>query len=148
MDVILMTILLTVLGVCLVAFFTFLGITSYKLMKFRKKAEGSFKHLERWIDDNQNAVFKEFEIRETSNQKQFDDLQQNINQSTNDLVKICEDNLNTLTSKIDSRCDKLQDKFDNLKKDVETNYELSKDTQKRVEKMNSPLSSNFNQVTG
>jgi len=143
-----MTILLTVLGVCLVAFFTWLGISSYKLMKFKKKAEGSFKHLERWIDDNHTSIFKEFEIRDTSNQKQFDDLQQNINHNIEDVYKTSDDHYNTLTSKIDSRCDKLHDKFDNLKKDVETNYELSKDTQKRVEKMNSPLSSNFNQVTG
>jgi len=116
-----MTILLTVLGLCLVALLVWLGITSYKLMKFKKKAEGAFKHLERWIDDNHNLVYKELETKDNENQKKFDEvtrLGQNLHTNVYHDIDTHVANLN---SKLDSRCDKL--------------YALMKETQKDVENL-------------
>lgn len=128
MNIILMTILLTVLGMCLVALLVWLGISSYKLMKFKKKSEGSFKHLERWIDDNNNTVFNEFEKHDIENQKRFDDLENVLNNKIIEVYRTIDFNVNenqrkidvlnskvelevyaSLNSKIDSRCDKLHD---------------------------------------
>lgn len=129
MNLIIITILLTLFGVCLVAFLTWLGISSYRLMKFKERAEGSFKHLERWIDDNQNTLAKELEIRDIENQKKVDDLYMNINNHVNDIYRNMDTRVATLNndvseiyrtmdthvaslnSKIDSRCDKLQEQL-------------------------------------
>jgi len=144
MNVILITILLTTVGLCLVAFLTWLGILSIQLMKFKNKAEESFKHLERWIDDNQNTISRELEISNTENQKKHDDIYNNITTHINEVFRTMESNGNenqrkidvlnnkpneiyrtmdthvaSLNSKIDSRCDKLQDKLDHLWKTTE-----------------------------
>jgi hypothetical protein len=119
MNVILITILLTVLGVCVVALLTWLCVSSYKLMKFRKKAEGSFKHLERWIDDNNNMI-----------QKRVDDVIGETNRVSEENMNSISKEIDEIDRKIDSRCDKLSDKFE---KDIDTYYKLSIETQKRVE---------------
>jgi len=150
MNIILITVLLSIAGTCLVGYFILLSIMSYMMMKFKTKAEGSFKHLERWIDDNQNTVFKELEIRDLENQKKFDDLKNlldskivevyrtiNFNENENqrkidvlnnkveqEVYRTIDTHVSNLNSKIDSRCDKLQEKIDSLKKDVDLHYTL------------------------
>jgi len=102
-------------------------------MKFKKKAESSFKHLERWIDDNNNVInkrldeeihqIKEFMIDDKNYLEKMimdvnDGLNDSINGNVEDLYKTTEDHYNTLTSKIDSRCDKLYDLMMKYKNDV------------------------------
>ena len=120
MDIILMTVLLTIAGVCLVAFFTLLGIASYKLMKFKRKADGAFKHLERWIDDNNNSIIKNLEdtredllniINENNN-----NIHTRVNNEATNTYNLINKEATELNSKIDSRCDKLNSKFE---KDIE-----------------------------
>ena len=137
-----MTILLTVLGVCIVALLVWLCVSSYKLMKFRKKAEGALKHLERWIDDNHVLAFKEMEAINDGVQNDLTGVREKIDHMVNDLYKTCNDNqadnqrefdevtrlsqnlrtnvyhdmdiqVANLNSKFDSRCDKLYDDFHN-----------------------------------
>jgi tetrahydromethanopterin S-methyltransferase subunit G len=115
MNIILMTILLTITGVCLVAFLTWLGISSYKFMKFRKKADGAFKHLERWIDDNNNDVHKKMDDIFEELNKTISEYNIVIHKRFDDDMYIINKDINDLNSKIDSRCDKLQDKIDNQK---------------------------------
>ena len=80
-NVILMTVLLTVLGVCLVGFLTWLGISSYKLMKFQKKAEGALKHIEIWIDDNNNGIQRRVDEVESNTQNMINDVYEQMNKN-------------------------------------------------------------------
>ena len=105
MNIILITVLLTIAGICLVAYFTWLGIMSYKLMKFRKKSEGAFKHLERWINDNNNLITKRVDQLEEEIFKSISEVDVRV---TTEDEKIYDE----LNSKIDSRCDKLNDKLE------------------------------------
>lgn len=130
MNVILLTILLTVLGMCLVVYFTWLGITSYKLMKFKTKTEGAIMHTERWINDNHESVCKEMEIIRNDLAKIIDENNNAIHQRlTNEVTELI-NSIDQLDRKIDSRVDKLNEK-------VECNYNLLKETQKNVEKVSS-----------
>lgn len=136
-NVILITVLLTLSGVCLVGFLTWLGIASYRLMKFRKKAEGSLKHLERWIDDNNNMIQRRVDEVESNTQKNINDvyeqmskndieLNRRIDQVYPDIYRTVDMHVADLNSKIDSRSDKLQDK-------VDTNYKLLKEDHSKVD---------------
>ena len=138
MDVILMTILLTLMGVCLVAYFTWLGISSYKLMKFRKKAEGAFKHLERWIDDNQKTIDSRVDSVTNELYNNITTLNNELNNRITAEADLSNNNNNNLYSKVDSNYDKLLDKINGLKKDVDLYYQLLKDTQRNVENLMSP----------
>jgi hypothetical protein len=80
-------------------------------MKFKERAENSFKHLERWIDDNQNTIIKELEIRDIEEQKKVDDLYQRVTQVYPDIYRTVDTHVANLNSKIDSRCDKLQEQL-------------------------------------
>jgi len=148
MDVILMTVLLTTIGLCLVAFLVWLGIMSIQLMRFRKKAEGALKHLERWIDDNNNGIQRRVDdvvtelnasIFNTENNTQTmingvyttisennNEMNRRVNQVYPDIYRTVDKHVSDLNSKIDSRCDKVQDK-------IEINYKLLKDDHSKTD---------------
>jgi hypothetical protein len=72
-------------------------------MKFKKRAELFLKHLERWIDDNNNFMNKKVDQIQDEVIKSISDVDVRI---TTEMEKI----YNDLSSTIDSRCDKLQNK--------------------------------------
>lgn len=111
MEIILITILLTTLGLCLVALLVWLSIMSIRLMRFSKKAEASIKHIERWIEDNQNTIMKIIEEIYDKIEHQTNDLHNRIDQVNKDVNDRIDTEINELNSKIDSRCDKLYDDF-------------------------------------
>lgn len=126
MNIILITILLTLSGTCLVVYFIWLGVSLYKLMKFKKQTESTFKHLERWINDNYEFSNKRIdETYESLSKMIFDNTQTTLESFTkidDTIVKY----VNELDSKIDSRNDKLQTKLETLSKNTDRHLELSK----------------------
>jgi molecular chaperone GrpE (heat shock protein) len=87
-------------------------------MKFKTKTEGAIMHTERWIDDNHESVYKEMEIIRNDLAKIIEEnnnaIHQRLTNEATDLIN----SIDELDRKIDSRVDKLSDKFDNLKKEL------------------------------
>jgi len=99
-------------------------------MKFKTKTEGAIMHMERWINDNHESVYKEMEIIRNDLAKIIDDNNNAIHQRlTNEVTELI-NSIDELDRKIDSRVDKLNEK-------VEGHYNLLKETQKNVEKVSS-----------
>jgi peptidoglycan hydrolase CwlO-like protein len=88
-------------------------------MKFKKKAEGSFKHLERWIEDNHIIM-----------NKKFDETYQFINERDNVFHQRVNNDVVELDKKIDSRVDK---SIDMLTKEIDLKYQLMKETQNKLD---------------
>lgn len=108
MNIILLTVLLTILGVCLVGGLTWVGITSYKLMKHKKVAEETLNDLSLRIDKLQNELIDEIYHSE---KRSIDAMNNEINVRSS----ICD----RLDGKIDSRIDKLTEKVNTLASKVE-----------------------------
>lgn len=132
MELIIITILLTTIGLCLVALLVWLSIWSIQFMKFSKKAEASIRHTEKWIDDNQNTIMKIIEDQNNNLHNRINDEVKNINikidnqhsemikvalpglkRSIDGIYRTMDTHVAELNSKVDSRCDKLWDDYNN-----------------------------------
>lgn len=103
MNIILLTVLLTVLGVCLVGGLTWVGVTSYKLMKHKKVVDETLNLLQVQLDTLRTEILDEI----------FQVEQRSVNAMNNEIdvrSSICE----KLDAKIDSRIDKLTEKVNTL----------------------------------
>ena len=69
-------------------------------MKFKTKTDNAIKHIERWIDDNNNTINNNLD-------KSIEQLSINACNKYNEIDKNIEDLSISLNSKIDSRYDKL-----------------------------------------
>jgi len=143
MNIILMTILLTTIGLCLVAFLVWLGISSIVLMKFKKKSEEAFKHLERWVNDNHDEMNRILGDLNNDILKRIDENRDEMIHNLDEIYKTRESDFNSLSSKIDSRCDKIQEKLDNLKKEVDVYYKLLRETQSNLELISTEKAKSF-----
>ncbi len=107
MNNILIVVLLTILGTCLVVFLTWLGVMSCKFMKHKKIVELNLKDL----NDNINYAGVELE------RKIYDAEQRCINAMHNEIT-IRESRCEGIDRKLDSRIDKLNEKVNVLASNV------------------------------
>jgi len=96
MNIILMTILLTLLGVSLVALLVWLGVTSWKSIKFRKQTKKQIVVLQQVIEEHRIES-------QNSNQSMYDDLSKRIE----NVEIIIQNRFDEIERKTDSRFDKI-----------------------------------------
>jgi len=111
MNIIIITILSTIFGVCLVAFLTWLGITSFKLMKFKKNTSETIQYHEKWIKDSVNDINDRIYKEDKALYNKIIELNKSMDHKHVEIYGNIDTQITNLNSKIDSRCDKLQASF-------------------------------------
>ena len=110
MNIILLTILLTLLGTGLVVLLVWLSTASWKSIKFREKAKTKFKELNKNLEETTNNIYRDMEERTTI-----------VNNSINELHTFRDQDLLTNNKN-------LKELYDNLSRIIENtdSYNLSR----------------------
>ncbi len=120
MNIILMTVLLTVAGMCLLGFLTWVGIMSYKFMKHAKMVKIDIEDLNNranYISDLSNQCSRLNILVENQTRlnedliKQIDLVQEESNKNIHNVYNELDTKCDILNKKIDSRVDKLTDRI-------------------------------------
>ncbi len=120
MNIILMTVLLTVAGMCLLGFLTWVGIMSYKFMKHAKMVKIDIEDLNNrvnYISDLSNQCSRLNILVENQTRlnedfiKQIDLVQEESNKNIHNVYDELDTKCDILNKKIDSRVDKLTDRI-------------------------------------
>jgi len=96
MNVILLTVLLTLLGISLVVLFVWLGVMSWKSIKHRKSAEEN--HQSIW--DNFNSLSDEIQIEKNEIRDDLDNRIQKVYDRIDDRTQEVHDRLDVLSNDI------------------------------------------------
>lgn len=120
MNIILMTVLLTVAGMCLLGFLTWVGIMSYKFMKHAKMVKIDIEDLNNranYISDLSNQCSRLNILVENQTRlnedliKQIDLVQEESNKNIHNVYDELDTKCDILNKEIDSRVDKLTDRI-------------------------------------
>ena len=114
MNIILLTVLLTLLGTGLVILLVWLSIVSCKSIKFRKKAKIKFEDLSKNLEDTTHSIYSSIEERTIDANNNTNDLHnlrdQDLQIESNnlqDLRNYTVERFKELERSIDSRLDKI-----------------------------------------
>jgi len=119
MNVILLTVLLTLLGISLVVLFVWLGVMSWKSIKHRKSAKEI--HQSMW--DNFNSLYDEIQTEKNEIRDDLDERIQEVHDRIDNRIQEIHDRIDILSNNIEE----LLKNFQNFKKSVD-NFESTVDS--------------------
>jgi len=124
MNIILMTILLTLLGAGLVVLLVWLSVVSWKSMKFKKKAKKQIINLARNSEESVTNIYTYIDDYKKDISIRFEEVYQLISSNDDNCyisIKNEVTNLNNKNEKLESIIDSRLDKINNLIKDKNKN---------------------------
>lgn len=120
MNIILMTVLLTLFGTGLVVLLVWLSVVSWKSMKFKKKAKKQIINLARNSEESVTNIYTYIDDYKNSTATRFDEVYQQISLNDDNIYNYTKSEISSLNNKLanlDSAIDSRFDKMHNLIKD-------------------------------
>lgn len=142
MEIILITILLTLLGAGLVALLVWLSVVSWKSIKLKKESELTFIDLHKRIDEESdsrgastNMLLEELDRSKEDVNKNFEEVYNKISHEFDELHR---ETINNIWRKFDEVEEGIEHRFESLERSIDSRfdkmYNSLKDIEKQIEK--------------